>query len=161
MEPFVAIIGGSKSGKSTVICSLTGCETHGSQGVVTDRESNREIYVIAHSPQESGLSLEDLRAILNQVSDSNTIFGVVIAIQPTRPRSHLSMETIFDLVTLTGSYESFAIMLDPPYSGHGARADVEGVRTRLQAKGIELNVLDGRRFAHLNACEVGRITGLP
>ena len=161
MKPFVAIIGGSNSGKSTVICSLTGCGTHGFRDVVTDRQRNQSIYVIASSPQELNLGLSELNRILNQVLDDDTILGAIISIQPTHPRSRLSMEDILNAVELAGGFNSFAIMLDPPYNDHPTHHNVADVRARLQAIGIELNVLDGRRFAHLNACAVCALTGLP
>ena len=160
MKPFVAVIGSRNSGKSTVICSLTGCERHGFRGKVEDRASNQKLYVIASSPQEKDLSRSNFNRILNEVLDDNSILGIVVSIQPNRPRDRLSMEDIFDRAELAAGFNIFAIMLDPPYNNL-SRAEVEDVRRRLQERGIQLNVLNGQHFAHFNACDIRALTGLP
>lgn len=160
MKPFVAIIGSEKSGKSTLIRSLTGCRTRSFCGVVTDLVSNQKIYVIASSPQEQDLSSDELDRILNQVWDDASILGIVMAIQPTRPIKHLSMEDIFQKVQATRAFSTFGVIIHPSYNASPA-IDPDDVRRRLEALEVEFRTIDGRHFAHLNACEVRELAGLP
>lgn len=161
MKPFVGIIGGERSGKSTVIRSLTGCPTNSHRNIVTDRSNNTSIFAIASSPQEDSLSAEDFSRILNRVVRDDLILGIVMAIQPRRTRTRLSMETIFQTVRTTRRFESFAFILDPPYGGSGGVLSDQSLTARLQTLEVEPAVLDARRFAHLSACDIRQLSGLP
>ena len=161
MKPFVAIIGRGKSGKSTLIRSLTGCRTRSFCGVVTDLVSNQKIYVIASSPQEQDLSSDELDRILNQVRDDASILGIVMAIQPTNPTTRLSMEAIFQKVQDTRAFSTFGVIIYPSYNAVLPAIDPVDVRRRLEVLEVEFRTIDGRHFAHLNACEVRELAGLP
>jgi hypothetical protein len=73
-KPFVVVIGVARSGKTTVIRSLTGypAGNPNNGGVVTDLASNRSIFVIDKSPQESGLTAAQfVRALRRCVNDDS------------------------------------------------------------------------------------------
>ena len=149
MKPFVAI-GSERSGKSTLIRSLTGCKTRSFCGVVT--VSNQKIYVIASSPQEQELSSDDLSYILKKAADDASILGIVMAIQPKITR--LSMENIFRKVQDTRDFSTFAVILHPSYSADSPPIDSKEIRRRLELVLVgSIKKIDGRHFAHLNACE--------
>jgi Fe-S cluster assembly ATPase SufC len=161
VKPFIAVIGGRKAGKSTVIQSLTGCPKRGHRGMVTDLTINKSIYVIASSPQEQGLEYELFKGILNRVVNEDSILGMVMAIQPTKPVKRLSLEDIFREVQSTGKLASTAVILHPPYKKSKSSPDPNVVRKRLKALNIDLHELDGRRFAHLNAATVRQLAQMP
>ena len=154
MKKFIAVIGGRNAGKSTVIVSLTGCHHRGFQGLVTDELSKENIYVIASSPQEKKLSQNEgnerneFQNILTQVGQDKKCRGLVMAIQPSRPRTRLSLEDIIQEVRGTNSFDMYLFILDPGYSEERLRTDVN---QRLNNIGLVSQVLDGRRFAFLNA----------
>jgi len=162
-KPFVAVIGGPKAGKSTVIRSLTGCARgtprHGQ--VVRDNSKGSEIYVIDKSPQESGLTLSELKWVLDRNLRSRSILGFVIATQPRQTRSRTSMTQIFETVSKRSNLRPIAVMLDPPYHGTADRKSHQDVQTRLGRFGINVRRIDGRRFAHLSACAIRKISNLP
>jgi len=152
MKPFVAIIGGKNSGKSTIICSLTGCPTRAFRNYVVDLASNLSIFVIASSPQEDPLTLARLNRILDRVASDRDCLGIVIAIQATKPYSRLSIEDIFEAVQATHEFNIFAYSLDPEYNG--TQGTTPGLQTRLNSLGIHLNQLDARRFAFVSAADI-------
>lgn len=159
MKPLVLVIGGRDSGKSTIIASLTGCPSHNYRGLVKDKTSGRQIYVVTSSPQEAGLTPAKFRGILRTVSRQDLI-GIVMAIQPTRPYKRLSLEKIIQGAQRKGTLSIHAFVLDPPYMRKGA-IDTTVTRSRLGALGVVPHSLDGRHFAHLNATEIKAITGIP
>ena len=118
MKPLVMLIGGHDSGKSSIITSLTGCASHNFRGLVRDGSTERQIYVIASSPQEANLSQEDFDQILNTVHRRRTVIGLVITIQPTYTRTRLSLENIIQTTQTNGNYSIFAFVIDPPYSSY-------------------------------------------
>src|SRR5271167_4108150 len=86
----VLVVGRPNSGKSTVIQSLTGCNSSRFQGEIEDKKSKKKIYVIAASPEEklidgTGFNAVNqtavLKAILNRVKTSPDFIGLVIAMQ--------------------------------------------------------------------------------
>lgn len=115
MKEFIAIIGTSKSGKSTVIQSLTGCATRSFQGFVRDKASRKEIFVVCGSPQETNLSLYELRRIVRRVLRKKSAIALVIALQPTNPSRRVPMEDVFKTVDAVGGFRQTAWVLDPPY----------------------------------------------
>ena len=101
MKKFIAVIGGHDAGKSTVIVSLTGCRYRSLQGPVIDELSKEKIYVIASSPQEKELSQEEssqkklsqkklFQDIISKVGQDKKYQGLIMAIEPSRPRRRIS-----------------------------------------------------------------------
>ena len=158
MKPFIAVIGGRNSGKSTVISSLTGCPTHRFRNFVVDLASSHSIFVIASSPQEDPLTSARLTRILNQVTADSDCLGIVIAIQPTKPYSRLSIEQIFTAVQNTHEYNIHAFSLDPGYNG--AQGSTAALQTRLNPLGVHLNQLSAQRFAFASAADINISTRL-
>jgi hypothetical protein len=156
VQQFVAIIGGRNSGKSTIIKSLTSCPNSGFRGFVYDRRTSRCIYVICSSPQECDLPLQEFRHILQECTLTPNCQGLVMAIQPTRPRTRLSMETILQEIVHTGAFRVHAFMIDPGWNG--IHMDIGLLNNRL-ARFVRMpSVLDGRRFSMINAHHVNRRT---
>ncbi len=159
MKPFIAVIGTRNAGKSTVIRSLTGCPTKSWRDVVKDKSTGRGIYAIASSPQEDPLDRERFREIVEQVARDESILGLVMAVQPSWPATRLSLEDIFQIVQ--GRLSPTAVMLHPPYNDNGASPPAQSVQARLKPFGVTLIVLDGRRFAYLNASNTRGLAGIP
>lgn len=160
LKPFVMIIGGPNSGKSTIISSLTGCDSSTYRNLIIDYASNKKIWVIASSPQEDPLNRMKFANILRSVRQERDIIGIIIAIQPTKPWKRLSLEYIVQKAQTAGNFNIFAFVLDPPYED-GEVTDVNRVSNRLANLGVVIHFLDGRRFAFLNAMEIKTITGIP
>jgi hypothetical protein len=158
-KPFVAVIGGRNAGKSTIIRSLTGCSGATFRGFVEDHATGKKIYVVASSPQEERLDIQELRSKLKLVAKDRSLLGFVIAIQPTRPRSRISMEDIFACAREVSGFSMYAFLVEPKYGKASARYDE--VKSRLQPFPVRLAILDGRRFAYLNAAQIQKTTGLP
>ncbi|MBN1692605.1 MAG: hypothetical protein JW845_03520 [Dehalococcoidales bacterium] len=160
MKPLILLIGGINSGKSTIISSLTGCPSHNFRELVRDRSTGRQIYVISSSPQEDSLSQGELDQILETVHRRRRVIGLVISIQPTYPRTRLSLENIIQTVQVNSHFTIFAFILDPPYSSDGS-IDLTDTINRLASFGVVSRYLDGRRFAYLNASDIRQIVGVP
>jgi len=160
MKPFVILIGGHNSGKSTIVASLTGCTTRSYQGTIIDGSTRREIYVVASSPQEAGLSQTELDNILDTVRRRRNIVGLVMAIQPTYPHTRLSLEDIIRSAQIRSAFSIFTFLLDPPFQ-NGEAVDMEDVRERLGNLNVAPHYLDARRFPHLNAADIRTIVGIP
>lgn len=156
MKKFIAVIGPARSGKSTLIQSLTGCHSHSARRLVIDRATERQIWVVANSPQEAPLNRRWFVRIVDEVASRPSILGLVVAIQPTRPTTRLSMEVIFQIVEETRSFSKFAFLLDPPYRGRQSRSLRAEVQERLRNFRVRVRILDGRRFALINASEIRR-----
>ena len=152
-KPFVAVIGNRDSGKSTIIRSLTGARTSQFRGKVMDKATSRTIEVIGSSPQENLLSLSDLRKILKGAASSSACNGVVCALQPTNPRTRLSMERVLQEAIAQG-FSVHAFILDPDYAGRAGQETV--VTTRLSTIGVIPTRIDSQRFAHLNAAFINK-----
>ncbi len=163
MKPFIAIIGDRNSGKTTIIRSLTGCRTGSFIGEIEEHIHHTKIYVIAPSPQEMGISRQELRTHFQTVAHEQAIRGIAIALQPGNTRTRLSMEDTIRLAQQTGGFNFHAFIIDPPYPQNGQNNvfNVDDVRNRLQAFGIEsISIVDGRRFSHIAARDIQQITGL-
>jgi len=159
MKPFVILIGGDKSGKSTIIASLTGCRNHGFKGLVTDQSTGRQIYVIASSPQESNLTSAQLAADLQNAYQQASVIAVVVASQTTHTHTSLSLEDIISTAQANGVWSFHYYILNPPHGG--SAINVAAITSRLSAVGVTATCLDARRFAHLNAADIKTGTGIP
>lgn len=155
MKQFIAIIGEAKSGKSTIIRSLTGCPTKDYRDFIRDGFSNESLYVVCGSPQEQSMSLEDLKALLNVVCQDSSCRGIVMAIQPKLTRSRLSMEKILQEVAVTESFQTRAFFVNP---GRVSGPADSSVISRVNDLVVQPYILDGRRFAIINAEAVNRVT---
>jgi hypothetical protein len=154
----VGVIGGRNYGKSTIIQSLTGCETRSFRGYVEARDSYgnlKRLYVICSSLQEQILKvtpqLQELGRLLTEAFNDPDCNGVVIAIQPSIPRSRVSMEQIYQIAIKTG-FNSYGFILNKPYQGQHSNANL--IRERLIRQGLthsNIFELDARKFSILNA----------
>ena len=165
LKKFIAIIGQSNSGKSTIIRSLAGCKNKGCRDFVHDKLTQNCVYIIASSLQEDRKSINWLRDILRQVLENDRCTGIVIAIQPSNPQKKnrdvardVSIEGIFRAVQEFQRFEIFAFILDPTWQAQNG--NVERVRPRLAAFGIEPRQLDARRFSHFNATIIQNESGI-
>ncbi len=160
MKPFIAVIGGRNSGKSTIIRNLTGCRSGMFVGEIEEQLRNTKIYVVAYSPQEKNPP-KLLKTIFQTVADDQAIRGIAIAIQPRNTRTRPSMEDTIQLAQQIGGFDFHAFIIDPPYQQLD-RINVVDVQKRLQAIGItSISVVDGRRFSHLTARDIQQTAGLP
>jgi predicted kinase len=163
-KKFVAVIGYPKSGKSTIIQSLSGCKNHSYKGPVTDASVGLSIYVHAASPQENPKTTEAaFKIILRDVKKNINSQGLVTAIQPNAPNKRLLMETMFDLAKQAG-FESYAFILEYPYSGRRLEPTLlNKIKSRVQESDSDARVLtlDGRRFAILNAEAIKSLSRFP
>ncbi len=154
-KPFVAIIGDRNSGKSTIIRSLTGANTSQYRGAIVDKSTQKTIEVIGSSPQEIALSLANLQTILSKAASNADCNGVVCALQPNNPRKRLSMEDVLKEAKKY-RFQVHAYILDPGYSGINGQKNQ--VSQRLAIAGFSSCVLDGQRFAQINAETINSCT---
>lgn len=163
MKPFIAVIGERNSGKSTVITSLTGCPTRGFRDFIRDGATQREMLIIASSPQERRLRLADLRRLLRRAATRRRVIGCVVALQPGPTRTRLSMVGVLR-EAVRHRFSLHVFVLDPGYEDQGGTFPVFNlVRADLVGAGIRAapRRLDGRRFAHLNAVRIRQMAGIP
>ena len=161
-KKFVAVIGYRRSGKSTIIRSLTGCGSGAFVGEVCDNAANVSLFVHAPSPQEFGKTDEGaFDKFLQRCKRSQQIQGLVSAIQPTLPNRRLSLEKMFSLARQRG-FESCAFILEHPYKGVRI-GNFERIKERVLNTDPNARVfaLDGRRFAILNAEAIRSLCRLP
>lgn len=156
MKPFIAVIGKGKSGKSTIIKTLTGCGRSNYRDFLKDNLTGETILIVCGSPREEDLSLAKLRELLKRSADDPKCRGVVMAIQPTWPHTRLSMGTILNEVT--SAFQISAFIINPERNGDPA--DAETIKSRLSNFNVKLQTLDGRRFATINARRINDATGL-
>lgn len=159
-KPFIAVIGGRKAGKSTVIQSLTGCPGRNFRGEVREPATNQTIHVIASSPQENPLSRSELRAALRQAANDANCRGFVIALQPAYRGKNIRMKEVFQEVSKIQQFDLVGFVIDPPYNPTPSNLGVAAVRGQLLPLNTKLKKLDGRRFVHSNARRVSDLTGL-
>jgi energy-coupling factor transporter ATP-binding protein EcfA2 len=163
---FVAVIGKQKSGKSTIIQSLSGCNNHSSKELITDRSVNSSIYVHAPSPQEDPKTNEVVFSkILDKVLATGGCQGIVIAIQPTLPLRRLRMERMFEIAKKKG-LESYAFIIEYPFDkkkSSGRIGNFEVIKKRISRSDPSASVvaIDGRRFASLNSEVIRSIARFP
>jgi hypothetical protein len=161
-KKLIAIVGYGKSGKSTIIQSLTGCGSRSFIGEVRDKAVGGSIYVYATSPQEQNPSITQAKFVnlLRKIASDPKIQGLVIAIQPVNPTVRLSMEVIFQLAKQM-NFESYAFILDPPWNKASIRFDYVSNRIRESDPNAYIFKLNGRRFAIANSEKIRSITELP
>jgi hypothetical protein len=117
--------------------------------------------VIASSPQEAELKHKEFTKLLSSAIHDNAVIGIVMAIQPTYPRKRLSLENIIKTAQETKQFNIHAVIIYPSYNSE-KDIDVQDVKARLQKVRVSsAKVVDGRRFAHLNAHDIQKFTGLP
>ncbi|MGD0801847.1 MAG: hypothetical protein ABR906_11070 [Terracidiphilus sp.] len=161
-KKFVAVIGYRKSGKSTIIRCLTGCENGSFIGEIHDKEVNLSIFVHAPSPQEHiKTDLKVFDNYLQEAKKGKHIQGLVFAIQPTLPNRRLSMEQMFSLARQRG-FESYAFILEHPYKGERIR-NFDNIKSRVLDVDPDAKIfaLNGHRFAILNAEAIRSLSRLP
>jgi hypothetical protein len=158
MKPFIGVIAKGTSGKSTIIKALTGCGRSNYRGFLKDNLTGETILIICGSPQEEALLFAKLRELLKRAAADPNCRGAVMAIQPTRPRKRLSMETIFGEVRDCGGFEVSTFIINPDRKGD--RTDLEAITARLCKLGLKFETLDGRRFARINADIINDATSL-
>jgi predicted kinase len=128
---------------------------------VQDFSNRHSLYVIAASPQETGLTAADFQRILNLILRTPLAQGLIAAIQPSQPTRRLRMEQMLDMARQSG-FETFAFVLDPPRQRRNLQSFDEIRERILQADPVAQVVrLDGRRFAVLNAEAIRAISRVP
>ena len=160
MKPFIGVVGHANAGKSTIIQSLTGCKTRTGIRLVRDAKTGKEVLVFPASPQENRFVDRRFKQELRDAARRRSTIGIVAAIQPTWPYARLSLEDMVNAAKLHG-LQPYLFVVDPPYSqtSHSHSASLSRVRKRV-GRSVRLGSLDGRRFAHLNAKRVARLTRL-
>ena len=158
MKPFIGVIAKGKAGKLTIIRSLTGCPISSYRGFLEDKLTGENILVICGSPQEQALSIAELAKLLKSAVADPNCRGVVIAIQPRRTRTRISMEAIFAEAVNADGFQLNAFIIDPARSG--AAAEANEIRSRLSVFNARSETLDGQHFAWINAQIINDITSL-
>ena len=170
LKRFIAVIGKGRSGKSTIIQSLTGCKSHNFQDFVPDMSTRRRIYVHAASPQEqpqkNRTDLPEFKRQLRVVLRDRSVVGAVYAIQPTNPNKRLSLDEMLLEVVKNGLFETYAFILYPPRNRTKGsdRKSLKDLLNRVESCGVDvrnIHTLDGRKFAILNADAIRSISGVP
>lgn len=160
-KTFIGVIGERNAGKSTIIRALTGCDTKSFRGFVEDLVTGDKIYVIASSPQESELSLDEFIDILNKVLNDNKCLGIVMAIQPSKPRVRIKIESIYIEVNKRNKFSIYAFVIDPSRNnGATSQNIVNGVAGRISAIKVNPISLNGNTFAFLNADKIRKATNI-
>lgn len=159
---FIAVIGNGKSGKSTIVSSLTGCRVSSFKGFVEDQGTGHSIFVCSGSPQEEmGTLISNITTWMDECKAKKACNGMVMSIQPTIPTKRVSMEQIFEKAIGHG-FQTYAFVVEPGYRvrNNGCHADV---LSRLERTGVPAsNVLkiDGRRFALNSASYIESVTAI-
>ena len=157
---FIGIIGNRNFGKSTIIQSLTGCQSTSYRGYINGNQ-NQKVYVCCSSPQERIFEFngkEDIDAIIDIMSQitnaSSGCRGMIIAIQPTNPHVRPSMERIYQEAALRGFTSIYGYVVDPGY--HASGNIFISVQQRLQSINQHLIVsnISGIDFPFYNATQI-------
>ena len=156
---FIAIIGRSTAGKSTIIRALTGIRGSRQPERIRDRSTMKWIGVISRSPQEQPIPSKQLRKEMRAAAIGARSLGMVIALQPTHPTTRLSIEEVFEM-SERFAFERHVFVISKSYKGSRG-TDPEVIRERLIKFDFEKPVqpLDARRFAHINASVIRDIVG--
>lgn len=157
MKKFVAIIGDTVSGKSTLIKSLTGCCSGNFRGQVKNKLNNKFIEVIAESPQDKSLTRQEFVETLERVVTSEKCIGIVCALKPTQPSKRLSIESVLS-EAVKYKYQTYIYIINPGYLGFTCSAKNLYDRIPLGVEGVYF--LDGRNFALDNAGFINKTSQL-
>jgi energy-coupling factor transporter ATP-binding protein EcfA2 len=158
MKEFVAVIGERNSGKSTIIVSLTGCKGITYQGKVFEANTHENVYVMASSPQESGMKLIRLVKILLDVLSDPLCRGLVMAIQPTDAQIRLSLKKILTVICRIGGYNQHLFVIDPHYNNTIVSQRALSKHNSQLSVISSAIMLDGRRNALKSANDINNIT---
>ena len=150
LKPFVGVVGYANSGKSAVISSLTGCRNSTYRGLINNIQTNESILVYASSPQENPISKQEFIVSINSASMDPECRGVVCAIQPTKPRTRISIEDIYGEVVKNGKFKPFIFLLDPPRKKNTRQGGIFG-NISSRTKSISIVKLNGEVFPYSNA----------
>lgn len=137
-------VGWANSGKSTLIRGISGCSTKGFQGFIRDRVRDRKLYVMSSSPQESGISEADYRSAIQKAYRGDKCRAILMAIQPTDPSVHLSLEDCVKIARAHRQFEVTAFLITRPHNedvGVPTEEDLNDVRNRLNNLDIH-NIVD-------------------
>jgi energy-coupling factor transporter ATP-binding protein EcfA2 len=148
---FIAVIGNSNSGKSTIIQSLTGCKNHSIRDWVIDKREGNWLWVVCSSPQETPMSVNELKRIIREAVGKAKCVGLIVAIQPNSPKSRLSMEDVFVAVDVSGAFENYAYVISKGYEGNSRSFAETQDRVHGVSRNTEVYEIDGRKFAFQNA----------
>lgn len=136
----ILFIGWGNSGKSTLIRGISGCPSKGFQGFIVDRVRNRKLYVISSSPQESGIEEPDYRSAIQEAYRDNRCRAILLAIQPTDPTVHLSLEDCIRIACAHRQFEITAFIITHPHNNDveiPSEEAIATVRERLNNSGVE------------------------
>jgi len=158
MKRFVAVIGDPNSGKSTIIQSLTGCKNKTFRGCVKDHASGTEIEVVASSPQEKTISKRRLTRMFRRAAQRPQSAGLIMAIQPNQPHTRICMEDLFALARQF-NLSPYAFVLSPGYQTQPSKGQTKKVEDRLVGYTTRINIVNGKRFSHLNAAIIRDTVG--
>ena len=106
------------------------------------------------------MDANEFEGALRKCANDKSIIGIVVAMQPTVPTSRLGMEEMFEAVSRYAQFSPVAVLLDPGYTPGTNRRPRNEVQARLDRFRVTVVPLDGRRFAHLNACRIKEISKL-
>ncbi len=155
-KKFVAVIGYGKSGKSTIISSLTGCRTSTFKDFISDKITGNTVFVYSGSPQElPEITLEEIRKRLEECKNQDNCGGMVIAIQPTHSRIRPRMEEIFRGAIAQG-FDVYAFVIEPGYknNNNGCYTDVINRLTSIGVPSSNVFKINGEQFALKNANDI-------
>jgi hypothetical protein len=159
---FIAVIGQRNAGKSTIIRALTACKTVGFRGRMRDHKTNKWLEVIASSPQER--SMPDLAKRIRDAANDQDCLGIVAALQPSYPTTHIWIEDVFKIAQKHDA-KCYAFAIAQPYDENPANGvNISNLKERLSKAHIRLEKpirsLDARRFAYLNAAIIQKAASL-
>jgi len=109
-------IGWANSGKSTLIRGISGCNTKGFQGFIKDTVRKRSLYIISSSPQESGMSEDEYKNAIQEAYRDGRCRAILLAIQPTEPTVHLSLEDCVRIARAHRQFEITAFLIAHPHN---------------------------------------------
>lgn len=149
-KKFVAVIAYGKSGKSTIISSLTGCRKSTFEGFITDNTNFNSLFVCCGSPQELGIKLTKIKEWLTKCNEESGCSGMIMAIQPTNTQKRASMEDILNEAMSQG-FDVYAFVVEPGYND--TKSCYADVISRLSDIVSSSNIfkINGKHFALKNA----------
>lgn len=152
---FVGIVGNRSAGKSAIIGNVCGLPIKKPRDLqkATHVGTGLCLYALSSSPQETGMTIEDVKAHFTSVARDRSALGFVMALQPNDPLKLASMEDIFRMAKSKG-FDLAAFVITRPYKNrpHARWSEPPEAIRRLKQEGIRVRVLDARRVPpHVNA----------